>query len=606
MVIFGRCAVLVAGSFFLGVEVTTPVPPQPVSPAVLKPAQPPAPPPFIPKQPPILIQPSDPKPPPAEKEPRKLSAPLTDEQLLKNAGIKSDGPDLIEFLRQRTLTDDARPNVQKLIRQLGSVSYHEREKAMHDLIVRGPAIAQMLRQAAQDSDSEISRRSEKCLARITEKEVAVEVPSAVVRLLAVRKPPGAIETLLSYVLATDQDSVREEIRGTLAKLAVADGKTNPLLVEALRDQVPLRRAIAGEALCLARAADARAAVHKLLDDADPLVRFRVALVLVEAREASAVPVLIDAVPHLPYAQAWQAADLLYRLAEGKNPPLAALGTDAAALKKFRDVWQPWWQKEGKNIDLAKLGKPAPLLGHTVVILLDENKVLELGADNAPRWQINNVSFPLDVQPLADDRVLLAEYFAKKVTERNLKGEILWEHPAVSSTAGGPLVAQRLPNGNTFIATDTDLIEVDHDKKEVMKIHMAGAERIMKAQKLPNGDIACLTSEARVVRFAPDGKELHAFSVDIAARLFGGRLHMQVSGHVLVPHNAEDKVVEYDAQGKAVWQVSTERPIAALRLPNGNTLVTSMMPARGAVEFTRAGTEVWTYHVLTRVTRAVRR
>src|SRR5256885_10705144 len=41
---------------------------------------------------------------------------------------------------------------------------------------------------------------------------------------------------------------------------------------------------------------------------------------------------------LPAAQAWQAEDILYRLADGKNPPNVSLGSDAAARKKCRDAW----------------------------------------------------------------------------------------------------------------------------------------------------------------------------------------------------------------------------------------------------------------------------
>jgi len=69
------------------------------------------------------------------------------------------------------------------------------------------------------------------------------------------------------------------------------------------------------------------------------------------------------------------------------------------------------------------------------------------------------------------------------------------------------------------------------------------------------------------------------------------------------------VVEYDGQGKTVWEVSIERPVSAMRLPNGHTLVTSMSPQVGAVEFDRAGNQVWQYthaNPPTRVTRAIRR
>ncbi len=199
-------------------------------------------------------------------------------------------------------------------------------------------------------------------------------------------------------------------------------------------------------------------------------------------------------------------------------------------------------------------------------------------------------------------MLVAEYYGNRVTERDLKGNVLWERDVT-----GPLTAQRLPNGNTFVATDMALFEFDKDAKEVARIDMPGEnKRVMKALKLPNGEIACLTSDARVVRLDAAGKELHGFTVSLGMRLYGGRLHMLPSGRVLVPHNGEDKVVEYDSQGKVVWEVAVDKPVSALRLPNGHTLVTSMSPSVGAVEFDRIGTQVWQYTNGTRVTRAVRR
>ena len=64
-------------------------------------------------------------------------------------------------------------------------------------------------------------------------------------------------------------------------------------------------------------------------------------------------------------------------------------------------------------------------------------------------------------------------------------------------------------------------------------------------------------------------------------MFGGRLDVLPNGGILVPHHLENKVVEYDPNGKAVWEVSVELPIIATRLPNGHTLVTSMGgPGRG--------------------------
>jgi HEAT repeat protein len=524
-----------------------------------------------------------------------------DVAVLTSAAVKTDGESLLGFFKKRTLPDDERETVRKLIRQLGSETYRLREQAMAELIGRGPMVLEMLRVASKDDDLETSRRAQKCLARILEKDVAVDVPPAALRVLAVRKPAGTVETVLAYLPFADNDNVADEALSLLTQRARQEGKPHPALVAALKDELPVRRAAAGEVLCRAGLDEQKPHVRKLLEDADPYVRLRVALALVTAREKEAVPVLIDVVPKLTLAQAWQAEDLLLRLAEGKTPPAVSLGSDEVARTKFRDAWHAWWKEHAAKVDLARLQERSQLLGYTMVVLLDIGRIMELGADKQPRWQVDNLIFPLDAQLLAGDRLLVAEYHGRRVTERNLKGEVLWQKDIV-----GPLVAQRLPNGNTFIATDSQVLEVNRTDKEIFSFSAPTGERIMKALKLPNGEIACLTDAARVVRFDVTGKELFSYSVSLGKRLFGGRIYMLPNGRVLIPHNGENKVVEYDAHGKAVWEVNVDEPVAAVRLPNGNTLVTTMTPQRGAVEFDRNGQEVWSYRSATRVTRALRR
>src|SRR5262249_17697150 len=204
------------------------------------------------------------------------------------------------------------------------------------------------------------------------------------------------------------------------------------------------------------------------------------------------------------------------------------------------------------------------------VLLDMGRVLEVDANNKVRWEVNGLEFPLDVQYLPGDRILVPEYRGSRVTERTLKGEIKWQ-----KSVNGPLMAQRLPNGHTFIATELQLLEVDRKGQEVFTFSFPSEEKIMKAMKLANHEIVCLTSGGRVVGLDGKGKELKSFSVSLGTRLFGGRIHMLPNGRVLVPHNAENKVVEYDINGKEVWKVAIEQPVAATRLPNGNTLVTTM-------------------------------
>ena len=526
-----------------------------------------------------------------------------DEKLLQAANLKTDPPSLLEFFRQRTLPDNERDKYRALVKQLGSEVFRQREQAMNELVRRGVVVIELLREAVKDADLEGARRAERCIQRIQEKDLGGEVPAAAARLLARHKPAGAVETMLGYLPFADNEQVADEARNLLAGLALKDGKPHPALQAALTDKLPMRRAAAGEALAKGGGPAERASAKKLLADPDSIVRLRVGLALAYAKEREAVPALIDVLAHLPIQQAWLAEDVLYRLADGVDPPKVSLGNDETARAKCRDAWRAWWKEHGAKVDLAKLQDSQRLLGHTVVVLLDLGRVLELSAgDNQVRWQVDDLRFPLDVQPLPGDRLLVAEYHGNRVTERDVKtGDVKWEKAIT-----GPLVCQRLPNGNTFIATDTELIEYDRADKEVFHIVKNAGERIMKALKLANGEIAVLTSDTRIVRLDATGKELHSFAIALGTRLYGGRIHMLANGRVLIPHNNENKVVEYDPSGKQVWEVNVEQPVAATRLPNGNTLVTTMLPQRGAVEFDPQGHEVWTYRSTTRVTRAVRR
>lgn len=543
-----------------------------------------------------------------KKPPEKKTSPKIDqldEAILRRAKISTNGSALLDFFTKRILPEKERPEIERLVRRLSSADFRAREKATLELTTRGSAVLEVLRSPfASSFDLETSRRIRQAIQRIQENDVASEVPAAAVRLLALQKPAGMNETLIAFLPFTDSDAVLDEIRLALTKNALVAGKTDPVLVAGLTDRSAVRRATVAEVLGRTAFAEHKDALRRLLQDPDAYVRFRVARTLAYARQADAIPILIDTIPDLPLNAAWQVEDFLLQLAANSPPPSAPMGIDKDTRGKCKDAWQAWWKKHEAKIDLAKLEDTPKLLGRTLIVLLDQGRVLELGPDNMPRFEIKNIVFPLDAQLIDDNRVLVAEYHANRVSERNMRGEVLWQRAVVS-----PLVAQRLPNGNTFVATPHLLLEYDKDNQEVLNVALSTDNQfIMKAMKLANGEIACMVADGRVVRYSPRGAELHSFAITLGMRLFGGRVHMLPTGRVLVPHNAEGKVIEYDSKGKIVWEIPFEQPIAAHRLPNGNTLITSMNPQIGAVEVDRAGTHLWSYQDAskTRVTRAIRR
>ncbi|MFN4260393.1 MAG: HEAT repeat domain-containing protein [Gemmataceae bacterium] len=521
-----------------------------------------------------------------------------EEQILQTAGVAIDGPSLVDYLRRRTLTDIDRDRIQTLIVRLGDDSFLLREKASEELILLGSLALPHLKDAAQRSDDlEIVRRAENCLRQIVDANSSVAVPLAAIRLLAVRRPEGAAGVLLDYLATANQPLLNAPIRSTLAAVAIRQGKADPVLVAALTDKSSLKRGAAAEALARSGSAEQVPAVRKLLQDGDATVRLRAAVGLAYAGERDAVPVLIELLPQLPTTEARVAEELLFEIAQD-DAPAVVLGADAAQRRQCHDNWRSWWQEHEVKVNLAALRSAPPVRGYTLVALLDLGRVQEVTADGKVLWHLEELQFPLDVQLLAGRRLLLAEHGGNRVTERDRAGQIRWEY-----AIEGPLVAQRLPNGHTFIAARHKMVELDRADQEVFSYQPANGEHIMRAQKLPNGHYAYVTSAQRFCVLNADGRAVRQQEAQV--RTYGGRIDVLPNGHVLVPEMHNNKVAEYDGAGQQVWQVSIDQPVAAIRLPTGNTLVTSLTENR-AVEFDRAGKMVWEYRSDTRVTRAFRR
>ena len=505
-----------------------------------------------------------------------------DQETLKIAKVGTDGPSLLKLFRDRTMTPALRMEIQALIRQLGDRVFAVRQKASVALVAKGAVALPLLREAVRDSDIEVGRRASACARRIEEKDHDAGVLAAAARLLGATKPPGTAEVLLAYLPLANDEVIEDELRMALSAAALQGGKPDPVLIAALADPLAKKRGAAGAAL--APVSDQRAAVRKLLKDPEPMVRLRVGLGLARAREKDAVSVLIELLGQLPREQGWLAEDLLLRLA-GEQAPQVSLGDEPAERKKCRDAWAAWWESQGPKVDLAKLGKETSLLGYTLVIVFNwggNHRVTELDAAGKPRWIIANLPNPVDAHILPANRVLIADYSDNRVTERNFKGDVLWE-----KKVSGPVNAQRLPNGNTFIATMNSIMEVDRNGKEIMNKNMS----VWAARKYPNGQIAIVTREKRFIRLDATGKELHNVPVTVGIANSIGGVDFLPNGRVLT--SLTDSVAEYDLKGNIVWQAKVPRPDGVTRLANGNTLV-ACTGSREVIELNRQGKAIRTF------------
>jgi HEAT repeat protein len=524
-----------------------------------------------------------------------------DEELLRAANIPTDGQGLLAFFRKRTPDSETRARIETLITQLGSPAFAQREKAGEELVSFGPRAAALLRQATRQADLEVRWRAREALLRI-EREVDPAARVAAARLLGRRNPAETAEVLLAYLPSAEDDAVAEEACFALVAAAVRDGETEPVLVRALAEKSAVKRGAAAAALCRAGCREQLPAVRRLLRDPEPLVRRQVALALVEAREKDAVPVLIALLTELSPNEAGRVEEILLQLAADKAPR-GGLDGDGAARRQYRQAWEEWWTRHGRGVDLAQaagLGRP---LGYFLIAQLNpggDGRVQEIDRRGNTRWQIEGVQYPIDVQAIDSERILIAEYSARRVTERNHKGEVLWQTPV----AGMPVSARRLANGHTFIATRGRAYEVDRAGTEIWAVE---TERtLIAACPLRDGGFAVVCSTGEFQRLDRKGEVLKSFRVAGFMRNSMGT-HIQVlpNGHVLVPLYTANCVVEYDGDGKQVWSVPAFRPTCVLRLANGHTLLSSRM-SNLVAEVDRKGREVWSFRCEGRAMRVQQR
>jgi HEAT repeat protein len=509
------------------------------------------------------------------------------ERVLNEAKIATDGPSLLAYIKKRTVPETDRDKLRTLVQKLGDDEFQVRKKAFADLQAAGQAAEAVLREALQSDDPEIATSATTLLEKLASGSSSA-IMAAAARVLADRKPAGAVAVLLAYLpLAANDDAVQEAFRNTLVAVGVKGGKADDALVAAAKDKHAVRRAVA--AFVLGKAgAEALATVSKLLKDTDDKVRYQAAAALIQARDKAAADTLIAILTGRDKDLAWQAQDLLVRIAStaGEKSPPTLDGDSAENRAKGKEEWVKWWKANSARVNLAKINDEKPYRNLTLICeysgsgVNGQGRIWLCNKQGKVQRELNTgLGSPLDARLLPNGNVLVGEYAGGRVTERDWKGKIVWEMPNLGNVCS----CQRLANGNTLIATQAQLIEVNRKKEKVFSINV----QTYYARKLRNNHIVYTTAN-QVVELDANRKEVKRLNINGAN---WGSVEKLANGRYLVAVYGQGRVVEIDKDGKELWSVAIASPTLATRLRNGNTLVASTA-TNTVVEFDKKGKQVW--------------
>jgi HEAT repeat protein len=280
-----------------------------------------------------------------------------DQARLDAALLPTDDSSLANFFQLRARGEPARGTLDQLLDSLSAAAPATRHQACAELVAIGvPALPRL--RALMHEGGRPSTLARQCVDAI-EKDAGT-LTSAAARLLARRRPAGAVGVLLGYLPHAENDSVLQELLETLRTLGHDDkGAADPTVVRALGDEHPLRRATAVVVLTQDNVAPHRDALRKLLSDPAPSARLRAALALARADEPQAVLTLIALLGEMEDRESRAAIEDYLNDLAGALAPKSKAGEDLPP-QEARDRWQRWWRDtEGTALldELKKRTKP---------------------------------------------------------------------------------------------------------------------------------------------------------------------------------------------------------------------------------------------------------
>jgi hypothetical protein len=167
------------------------------------------------------------------------------------------------------------------------------------------------------------------------------------------------------------------------------------------------------------------------------------------------------------------------------------------------------------------------------------------------------------------------------------GKVVWTYSIPIKDADGALQelgdATMLSNGNVVFCRKTGVSEVTPDKKIIWNIDAPKGTELHSIQPIGLDHVLVTINGNPVGKLllinTTTGKTEKEYTFPVLnpganPHIQFRRVHETKDGTFLAAHLRDQKVVEYDANFKEIWSYACNYPWDAVRLKNGNTLITT--------------------------------
>ena len=486
--------------------------------------------------------------------------------------------DLLAPVRLATISPEKAITIRSMVSKMISEGTELTKPSLENL---SPAEAGFLLNLANNSKKVESATAKVIgeLEKITRKQ---EVTTALIQLIELSQPEDAANTLIQYASSCPDEETMEQLKSVLNK----DPKKTIACESVLKNNNSSEPSKALALELISTDSQFFQEIKSKIHEKSAVLKIAYAKVMFPKDPYECAKLILETCKELPNQKAswlmnWMAGqientttEINTESAEETVKTMERLGTWLEANKGKIQLIKPTSSKLSNPILLVENMNPEKKSG----------RVLLMGEKGGILWEIINLNSPNDAK-FNQGRVLISEAGNNRVTERDIRGNILWEKQIQN-----PFYVQKTSNGNIFIAARNEIVELDSKGKEIFK-HSVSGQTILAARKSGPTEYLVLQYSGNLAKINSKGSELSKGIIPFPTNFGLNGATLLADGKILVSVPTINKIMEFSDRGNLLHEYDSTAPGIATRNMDG-TILTSNLQANKLVKIRRDGKVLW--------------